>query len=225
MSFFQRSPSGHQRPAKPTKQTVPNRHRALPHRKQRRRRLLVTFLVAIAPIRQGPASARSRARLVRSPQSRSTTEIVTSRYRSHTPFGIGAEQLLGVGELGPSPPTEQAVDREISLNVVDKEQYRKVSDWFDAHAHQKILFLELGVELRNGVIKRMLAQIANACEHITYTAFNYSQAMAPDTSCETILVDGDMAPAFAREPRATRALCCASAATAACCCWSSAWAK
>lgn len=38
------------------------------------------------------------------------------------PFGIGAEQLLGVGELGPSPPTEQAVDREISLNVVDKEQ-------------------------------------------------------------------------------------------------------
>lgn len=132
---------------------------------------------------------------------------MTSRYRSHAPFGIGAEQLLGVGELGPSPPTEQAVDREISLNVVDKEQYRKVSDWFDAHAHQKILFLELGVGLRNGVIKRMLAQIANACEHITYTAFNYSQAMAPDTSCETILVDGDMAPAFAREPRATRALC------------------
>lgn len=27
-----------------------------------------------------------------------------------------------MGELGPSPPTEQAVDREISLNVVDKEQ-------------------------------------------------------------------------------------------------------
>ena len=104
------------------KQTVPNRHRALPHRKQRRRRLLATFLVAIAPIRQGPVSARSRARLVRSPQSRSTTEIVTSRYRPHAPFGIGAEQLLGVGELGPSPPTEQAVDREISLNVVDKEQ-------------------------------------------------------------------------------------------------------
>lgn len=27
-----------------------------------------------------------------------------------------------MGELGPSPPTEQAVDREISLNAVDKEQ-------------------------------------------------------------------------------------------------------
>ena len=47
---------------------------------------------------------------------------MTSRYRSHAPFGIGAEQLLGVGELGPSPPTEQAVDREISLDVVDEEQ-------------------------------------------------------------------------------------------------------
>ena len=119
---FQRPPSRHQRPAKPSKQTVPNRHRALPHRKQCRRRLLATFLVAIAPIRQGPVSARSRARLVRSPQSRSTTGIVTSRYRPHAPFGIGAEQLLGVGELGPSPPTEQAVDREISLDVVDEEQ-------------------------------------------------------------------------------------------------------
>ncbi len=51
-------------------------------------------------------------------------------------------------------------------------------------------------ELRNGVIKHMLAQIANACEHATYIVFNYSQAMAPDASCETILVDGDMAPAF-----------------------------
>ena len=88
-----------------------------------------------------------------------------------------------------------------------EEQYRKVSDWLDAHAEQKILFLELGVGLRNGVIKHMLAQIANACEHTTYTVLNYSQTMALDASCETILVDGDMAPAFAREPRAIRALC------------------
>ena len=123
------------------------------------------------------------------------------------PLGIGAEQFPGVGELGSPLPTEQAVDREISLNAVGKEQYRKVSDWFDAHTHQKILFLEHDVELRKGVIKHMLAQIANACEHTTYTVFNYSQAMAPDASCETILVDGDMAPAFARQPRAIRALC------------------
>lgn len=65
-----------------------------------------------------------------------------------------------------------------------------------AHRNGKVTILELGVGLRNGVIKRMLAQIANTCEHATYIVFNYSQAMAPDASCETILVDGDMAPAF-----------------------------
>lgn len=65
-----------------------------------------------------------------------------------------------------------------------------------AHRNGKVAILELGVGLRNGVIKRMLAQIANACEHATYIVFNYSQAMPPDASCETILVDGDMAPAF-----------------------------
>lgn len=50
--------------------------------------------------------------------------------------------------------------------------------------------------LRNGIIKRMLAQVANDSEHATYIVFNYSQAMAPDALCETILVDGDMASAF-----------------------------
>ncbi|WP_417063596.1 hypothetical protein [Ellagibacter isourolithinifaciens] len=47
---------------------------------------------------------------------------MTTRYRPQAPFGIGAEQFLGVSELGPSPPTEQAVDRETSLDVVDEEQ-------------------------------------------------------------------------------------------------------
>ena len=65
-----------------------------------------------------------------------------------------------------------------------------------AHRNGKVAILELGVGLRNGVIKRMLAQIANTCEHATYIAFNCSQAMPPDASCETILIDGDMAPAF-----------------------------
>lgn len=65
-----------------------------------------------------------------------------------------------------------------------------------AHRNGRVAVLELGVGLHNGVIKRMLAQIANACEHATYIVFNYGQAMAPDASCETILVDGDMAPAF-----------------------------
>ena len=65
-----------------------------------------------------------------------------------------------------------------------------------AHRGGRVAILELGVGLRNGVIKRMLAQVANACESATYIVFNYSQAMAPGASCETILVDGDMAPAF-----------------------------
>lgn len=65
-----------------------------------------------------------------------------------------------------------------------------------AHRNGRVAILELGVGLRNGIIKHMLAQIANACEYATYIVFNYSQAMAPDASCKTILVDGDMAPAF-----------------------------
>lgn len=75
-------------------------------------------------------------------------------------------------------------------------QLEELARLVQAHRNDRVAILELGVGLRNGVIKRMLAQIANACEHATYIVFNYSQAMAPDASCETILVDGDMAPAF-----------------------------
>ncbi|WP_418925181.1 hypothetical protein [Ellagibacter isourolithinifaciens] len=75
-------------------------------------------------------------------------------------------------------------------------QLEELARLVQAHRNGRVAILELGVGLRNGVIKRMLAQIANACEHATYIVFNYSQAMAPDASCETILVDGDMAPAF-----------------------------
>ena len=64
------------------------------------------------------------------------------------------------------------------------------------HRNGRVVILELGVGLRNGIIKHMLAQVANASEHATYIVFNYNQAMAPDASCETILVEGDMAPAF-----------------------------
>ena len=75
-------------------------------------------------------------------------------------------------------------------------QLEALSRLVRAHRNDRVAILELGVGLRNGVIKRMLAQIANVCEHATYIVFNYSQAMTPDTSCETILVNGDMAPAF-----------------------------
>lgn len=80
-----------------------------------------------------------------------------------------------------------------SLAMAQLEELERL---VQAHRNHKVAILELGVGLRNGVIKRMLAQIANVCEHATYIVFNYSQAMAPDASCETILVDGDMTPAF-----------------------------
>lgn len=75
-------------------------------------------------------------------------------------------------------------------------QLEELERLVQAHRNHKVAVLELGVGLCNGVIKCMLAQIANACEHATYIVFNYSQALTPDASCETILVDGDMTPAF-----------------------------
>lgn len=75
-------------------------------------------------------------------------------------------------------------------------QLEELERLVQAHRNHKVAVLELGVGLCNGVMKCMLAQIANACEHATYIVFNYSQALAPDALCKTILVDGDMAPAF-----------------------------
>ena len=75
-------------------------------------------------------------------------------------------------------------------------QLEELERLVQAHRNDRVAILELGVGVRNGVIKRMLAQIANVCEHATYIVFNYSQAMVPDASCETILVEGDMALAF-----------------------------
>lgn len=75
-------------------------------------------------------------------------------------------------------------------------QLEELERLVQAHRNGRVAILELGVGLRNGIIKHVLAQIANVCEHATYIVFNYSQAMAPDASCETILVDGDMTPAF-----------------------------
>ena len=81
-------------------------------------------------------------------------------------------------------------------NAFVTAQLEELARLAQVHRNHKVVILELGVGLRNGVIKRMLAQIANACEHATYIVLNYNQAMVPDASCETILVDGDMALAF-----------------------------
>lgn len=81
-------------------------------------------------------------------------------------------------------------------DAIAAAQLEELARLVRAHRNGRVAILELGVGLRNGVIKHMLAQIANACEHATYIVFNYSQAMAPAASCETIFVDGDMVPAF-----------------------------
>ncbi len=88
---------------------------------------------------------------------------------------------------------EQRLAHPDALATAQLEELARLAQ---VHRNHKVAILELGVGLRNGAIKHMLAQIANACEHATYIVFNYSQAMAPDASCETILVEGDMAPAF-----------------------------
>lgn len=75
-------------------------------------------------------------------------------------------------------------------------QLEELARLVQVHHNGRVVILELGVGLRNGIIKRMLAQVANDSEHVTYIVFNYSQAMAPDASCETILVEGNMTPAF-----------------------------
>lgn len=82
------------------------------------------------------------------------------------------------------------------LDAIAMAQLEELARLVQVHRNGRVAILELGVGLRNGVIKRMLAQVANACEHATYIVFNYNQAMVPDASCETILVDGDMALAF-----------------------------
>ena len=81
-------------------------------------------------------------------------------------------------------------------DVIAMAQLEELARLVRAHRNGRVAILELGLGLRNGVIKCMLAQVANACEHATYIVFNYNQAMVPDASCETILVDGDMALAF-----------------------------
>ena len=86
-------------------------------------------------------------------------------------------------------------------DVIAMAQLEELARFVRAHRNGRVAILELGVGLRNGVIKRMLAQVANACEHATYIVFNYNQAMVPDASCETILVDGDMALAFEKVVR------------------------
>lgn len=70
-----------------------------------------------------------------------------------------------------------------------------------ASAGGNIVVLELGVGLRNGVVKEMLAQVASAAcargSSLAYAIFNFNQVVFPrglERFC--IGVEGDMAQAF-----------------------------
>ena len=122
------------------------------------------------------------------------TFVITCNINGHfARAGFNENRVL---ETEGSTRTSIDVRRLAHPDALATAQLEELARLVQAHRNGRVVILELGVGLRNGVIKRMLAQIANACEHATYIVFNYSQAMAPDASCETILVDGDMAPAF-----------------------------
>lgn len=122
------------------------------------------------------------------------TFVVTCNIDGHfTRAGFNENRILETEGSTRTSIDEQRLARPDALATAQLEELERL---VRTHRNGRVAILELGVGLHNGVIKRMLAQIANVCEHATYIVFNYSQAMATDASCETILVDGDMAPAF-----------------------------
>ena len=122
------------------------------------------------------------------------TFVVTCNIDGHfTRAGFNENRILETEGSTRTSIDEQRLARPDALATAQLEELERLAR---THRNGRVAILELGVGLHNGVIKRMLAQIANACEHATYIVFNYSQAMAPAASCETIFVDGDMVPAF-----------------------------
>lgn len=122
------------------------------------------------------------------------TFVVTCNIDGHfARAGFDEERVLETEGSTRTSVDERCLAHPDALAMAQLDELARL---VQAHRNGRVAILELGVGLHNGVIKRMLAQIANACEHATYIVFNYGQAMAPDASCETILVDGDMAPAF-----------------------------
>lgn len=122
------------------------------------------------------------------------TFVITCNIDGHfARAGFGEGRVLETEGSTRTSVDERRLAHPDALALAQLEELERL---VRTHRSGRVAILELGVGLRNGVIKRMLAQVANACESATYIVFNYSQAMAPDASCESILVGGDMAPAF-----------------------------
>lgn len=84
-----------------------------------------------------------------------------------------------------------------------KEQVRRLQELVARHRGDNVVVLELGVGLRNGVVKHVLKQAALGTmpsgdqSRLTYGIFNYNQVVVPpEFASRTIGVSGDMAQAF-----------------------------
>ena len=122
------------------------------------------------------------------------TFVITCNIDGHfAKVGFDGQRILET-EGSISTAVDERLLAHPSAQVV--AQLDELTRLIRTHRGGSVVILELGVGLRNGVIKRMLAGVANACEHVSYVVFNYNQAMPPNAYCEAILVDGDMAAAF-----------------------------
>ncbi len=77
-------------------------------------------------------------------------------------------------------------------------QLDALEEFAQRHAGGNIVVLELGVGMRNGVVKRMLSHLVSGEPNLTYAVFNYNQVVFPhglEQCC--IGIDGDLAVAFA----------------------------
>ncbi|WP_350454833.1 hypothetical protein [Slackia heliotrinireducens] len=96
-------------------------------------------------------------------------------------------------------PLTLAVD-EMRLQHPDAEIAGQVDVLRNLHARHRggnIVVLELGVGMRNGIIKQLLAQAAAGEPNLTYAIFNYNQVVFPQgLEARCVGVDGDMAQAF-----------------------------
>ncbi|MDO4537499.1 MAG: hypothetical protein Q4B54_05000 [Coriobacteriales bacterium] len=77
------------------------------------------------------------------------------------------------------------------------QQLKTLQELLARHHGRNIVVLELGVGLRNGVIKQLLAHAVRSEPSLTYAVFNYSQVVFPQgLEQHCIGIPGNMAAAF-----------------------------
>ena len=136
--------------------------------------------------------------------ARSTQSVVRSLNTSIRDGRVDASLIPRCPRCG--APLACAVDEALMMHP-DDETVRKVEALYRLTAERaekgdSVVVLELGVGLRNGVVKALLAKaasmVANAPEaNLTYAVFNFNQVVFPqglERFC--VGIEGDMAQAF-----------------------------